>query len=178
MDIQELLKINNLNTIEQLFNFIKHEISYGWLDQKGNQHPGINNALEYYLQSPEELLINKIGICWDITELSRCFFENMTTFKIETYYLFYEDNKGCPSHTILVFYKEDKVYWFEAMFNNPSNDESGIYKYYNIEFLLKDFIKKFIHYQISENKIPKNYKKENIKLYQYTKPLIISMAMK
>lgn len=87
---------------------------------------------------------NKLAICWDQTELYRDYFENMTNLKYETYYLLYEDEKGCPSHTILVYYNNNKVYWFEPMFQNKACYYSGM--------------------------IPKNYDEKNILIYQYNKP--------
>lgn len=170
MNIIDMFKRNKIFTIEQLFYFIQNKISYGWIDKIGNTHNGVNRALDYCLQSPKELLTNKIGICWDNTELCRSFFETMTHLQIETYYLFYEDNAGCPSHTILVFYKNNKVYWFEPMFNNSPNNNSGIHEYNDIKTLLKDFENKFIKYSLYQKSIPNNYLKQNLKLYQYDKP--------
>ncbi len=56
----------------------------------------------------------------------------MTNLKYETYYLLYEDGEGCPSHTILVYYNNNKVYWFEPMFQNKDCYYSGIHECNNL----------------------------------------------
>lgn len=105
-----------------------------------------------------------------MTELCRCFFEHMTSLKYETYYLFYEDNEGCPSHTILVFYDKDKVYWFEPMFNGKKCFYSGIREYNSIGELLKDFINTFIKNALINKFIPTDYNRFNIQIHKYDAP--------
>lgn len=95
---EEFEKLGILN-IKGYFEFVRDNFRYGWVDNNGVQHLGVNDAESYSLQSPSELLKSRIGICWDLTELSRSFFEAMTDLKFETYYIFYDDNIGCPSHT-------------------------------------------------------------------------------
>lgn len=85
----------NLN-IEDLFNYILKEIRYGWIDTKGKEHFGCNdNDLEYHLQTPEETLKRKIGICWDTCELLRYYFEN-NDYELKTYFIYlYLNYKKC-----------------------------------------------------------------------------------
>lgn len=160
----------NLTTIDKFFEYMQNEFSYGWIDQKGNRHDGVNDAETYSLQSPLELLNSHLGICWDRTELYRYFFENMTNKKYETYFLFYDDNKGCPSHSILVFYNNCKVYWFEPMFNDKDCYYSGIHEYNSISELLTDFKNNFIKFSLIKKTIPQNYDINKIYIYRYTKP--------
>lgn len=170
INYKTIFKEKNITNLNNLFEYIQNEIKYGWIDQDKKHHSGINSAATYLLQSPEETLKNQIGICWDITELCRCFFENMTTLKYETYYLFYDDNKGCPSHSILVFYDNDKVYWFEPMFNSKECYHSGIHEFDNIKDLLEYFEKVFIKNAIFQNWILENYDKHKINIYKYKEP--------
>ena len=93
MDYKKVFVENDLINIKDFFYYMQNKFEYGWLDKAGNKHYGVNDAKTYRLQAPKELLISHIGICWDMTELYRCFFENMTSFKCETYYLFYDDKK-------------------------------------------------------------------------------------
>ena len=86
MNDKEYFFKNNIKSIEDLFEFAK-SIHYGWVDQNKKIHSGVNDANDYSLQSPLELIENKIGICWDMTELYRCWFSTMTNLKIETYYI-------------------------------------------------------------------------------------------
>ncbi len=155
-------KINyDRGTIENFFKYCQKNFNYGWIDQDGKL---------YSLQSPEELMNSKLGICWDRTELYRDYFKNMTNLKYETFYLLYEDGAGCPSHTILVYYTNNKVYWFEPMFQGKNCYYSGIHEYNNLNDLLHDFKKIWIKNAIINDLIPKNYDKNSIFIYKYDKP--------
>ncbi len=81
----------------------------------------------------------------------------MTNLKYETYYLLYEDGEGCPSHTILVYYNNNKVYWFEPMFQNKDCYYSGIHECNNLYDLLNDFKSKWVKNAIISGMISKNY---------------------
>lgn len=164
------MKKYNQETIDQFFKYCQKEFEYGWIDQNGKRHEGVNDAKDYSLQSPEELMTSKLGICWDRTELYRDYFKTMTNLKYETYYLLYEDGKGCPSHTILIYYNNNKVYWFEPMFQNKDCYYSGIHEYNNQMDLLNDFKKIWIKNALQNKMISQNYKEENILIYQYNKP--------
>lgn len=170
MNYKKLFIENNIISIADFFDYIRNNFKYGWIDKNGKKHYGINDAKTYRLQYPYELLKNKLGICWDMTELYRCFFKNMTSFKYETYYLFYDDNEGCPSHSILVYYDNNKVYWFEPWFNTEDCYYSGIHEYNTITELLKDFKTIFIKSLLSNDSIKMNYNPANFKIYKYQKP--------
>ncbi len=167
---KDYLKKIGLTTINKFFAYCQNEFQYGWIDQSGNKHSGVNDAKTYSLQAPLELLKNHLGICWDMTELYRYWFNLMTNLKIETYYIFYDDNKGCPSHSILVFYNYDKVYWFEPMFTDNNCYYSGIHEYNNISELLNDFKNIFIKYSLQNKTINSNYDINKFYLYKYMKP--------
>lgn len=170
MNYKNIFIKKNLNTVNSFLQYVQNNFLYGWIDQDGNKHYGINDAVNYSLQTPEELMTNQIGNCWDITELCRCFFENMTSLYYETYYIYYEDNKGCPSHSILIYYDQNKVFWFEPMFNDDTFYYSGIHEYNNILELLDDVKKCFIKYSLLHNYFDENYNPDNIYIYKYSKP--------
>lgn len=159
------MKEKNINSIEDFFIYCKNEFEYGWIDKEGKRHKEFINGKIYSLQTPEELIKSKLGICWDMTELYRDYFKNMTNLKFETYYLLYDDGKGCPCHTILVYYKNHKVYWFEPMF--PCKEQCGINEYNSIDVLINDFKNIWIKDAIENKLIPKNYSTENILIYKY-----------
>ena len=54
-----------------------NKIEYGWIDKNNNKYNEVNNLFSdnYILQSPEQVIENKIGICWDQVELERYLFE-------------------------------------------------------------------------------------------------------
>lgn len=138
------------------------EIKYGWLDKYNNIHYIIdeNFSKEYKLQSPEEILKNKVGVCWDQVELERYYFEKIN-YKTTTYFLVYYNDSKCPTHTFLVYKKNDNFYWFEHSWEKYQ----GIHKYNSIEELLKDVKNKFIKSELRGSCV-----EENIIIREYLKP--------
>lgn len=73
---------------------IMNDIKYGYLDLNGNIHYVIDEDFGslYKLQSPNETLNNKVGVCWDQVELERYLFDKKT-IKFNTYFIvYYSDN--------------------------------------------------------------------------------------
>lgn len=144
---------------------IMEQIEYGFLDNNGNNIFD-NVDLEYtfnkvyYIMSPEELLNKKIGVCWDQVELERKLFEE-SNIKNETYFIYIDDKNNLPSHTFLVYYLNNKVYWFEHSWF----DEKGIHEYNNLNDLLNAVEIKFI--KSRENEVPKAL---DVHIYKYNKP--------
>ena len=65
---------------------IMEQIEYGFLDNNGNN-------------------------IFDDLELERKLFEE-SNIKNETYFIYIDDKNYLPSHTFLVYYVDNKVYWF------------------------------------------------------------------
>lgn len=153
-----------MNKINEIMN-IMNSINYGFLDKNGNNIFDDSNVefifnKVYYLMAPTELLTKKNGVCWDQVELERSLFEK-NNIRYETYFIYIDDVKYLPSHTFLVFYIKDSVYWFEHSWY----DEIGIHEYDNINDLLNDV----------EDKFKKSREKEvdndlNTYIYKYDKP--------
>lgn len=138
------------------------QIDYGWVDNKGNIHKDddIDFSLEYILQTPNEILDNKVGVCWDQVELERKMFDENKILN-ETYFIFIDDKFNLPSHTFLVYYLNDRVYWFEHSWY----DERGIHEYNSINELLNDVKNKF--YKSREKEVIPNL---DVHIYKYNKP--------
>ena len=153
-----------MDNIKKIMDILE-QIEYGFLDNNGNNICD-NVDLEYtfnkvyYIMSPEELLNKKIGVCWDQVELERKLFEE-SNIKNETYFIYIDDKNNLPSHTFLVYYVNNKVYWFEHSWF----DEKGIHEYNNLNDLLNDVEIKFI--KSRENEVPKGL---DVHIYKYNKP--------
>ena len=74
------------------------------------------------------------------------------SIKNKTYFIYADNHDTLPSHTFLVFYKNNKVYWFEHSWY----DMKGIHEYNNIKALLNDVKNKFIDSR--KNEINSNFK--------------------
>ena len=153
--------INNYNPNNIML--LMEKIEYGWLDKKNNKHYKIDNSFcdNYILQSPQEIIQNKLGVCWDQVELERYYFKN-NNLNIKTYFLVYYDNDKCPTHTFLIYKENNKFYWFEHSWEKYR----GIYEYNNLTNLLLDVRNKFIKDELDDS-----YIDSNLIIYEYQKPL-------
>ena len=155
------LNIWNYYNENEIMNLMQ-DIKYGWIDSKKKQHVFRDNMVlqDYILQTPKEVMKNKVGICWDQVELERQYFKK-NDWNIKTYFFIYQDDFQCVTHTFLTFEKDKMYYWFEHSWERFK----GIHAYSSLEELIFDVKEKFIKYEVKENVINKN-----LKIYEYTKP--------
>lgn len=141
---------------------LMEKIHYGWIDSNKKSHQIVDNTYseKYRLQSPTELIKNKLGVCWDQVELERYYFQK-TNFLFETYFIVYYDGDKCPTHTFLIFHKNDHYYWFEHSYEKFR----GIHEYSSKKELLLDVKNKFVHDGLEEN-----YNSDNLMLFEYQLP--------
>ena len=154
------LSIWNYYTEKEIMSFLE-QIEYGWVDDEKKKHLTIDETFskKYRLQSPKEIIENKIGVCWDQVELERYYFKGYQNIK--TYFIVHYDNDKCPTHTFLTYQKDNKYYWFEHAWEKWK----GIHEYSSLEELLLDVKEKFIL-----DELKNNYNKNNLCLYEYKKP--------
>lgn len=153
-----------MNDVKQIMNTME-KIEYGFLDKEGRNIFDDTNVdyvfnKVYYLMSPEELLKKKVGVCWDQVELERKLF-NEKNIHNETYFIYLDDKQSLPSHTFLVYYENNKVYWFEHSWY----DEMGMHEYNNINSLLND-----VEFKFRKSKKAEAKSDFDIHIYKYNKP--------
>lgn len=143
---------------------LMNDIEYGWVDKNRRKHTNDNDdndfSNNYILQSPNEIIKNKIGVCYDQVELERYYFK-ANDWNIKTYFIVHYDNDKCPTHTFLTFKSNNKYYWFEHAWKKFR----GIHKYSSLKELLIDVKDKFIKYELDNNCII-----ENLILREYQRP--------
>lgn len=137
---------------------IMDSINYGWIDINNKIH--LNTTIDiqklYRLSAIEEILKNKIGICFDQVELERYFFREH--YKTSSYAIF----TNHMVHSFLVLEKNDQFIYFEhSSFNNK-----GIYIFNNINDLLGYVVNCFIR----DHRI-KNIDKIKLVNYPEIKPM-------
>ena len=127
---------------------IMNDIKYGYLDINGNIHFDIDEAFDnkYKLQSPNETLNNKVGVCWDQVELERYLFDKKN-IKFNTYFIVYYSDNICPTHTFLIYKIDNDYYWFEHSWEKYR----GIRKYSSENSALNDIKEKFINDELNNN---------------------------
>ena len=154
------MKMNKINEYE-IMSFMQN-IEYGWMDKNNNKHLIVDETYSdnYLLQSPHEVIQNKVGVCWDQVELERYYFKD-SFMNIKTYFLVHYDKDQCPTHTFLTLKKDNKYYWFEHSWKKFR----GIHEYKTLSELLLDVRDKFITYELNHK-----YISNNLMLYEYEKP--------
>ncbi len=163
--------LNDIKTPDELYKYMDENIEYGYLGKDGNIYKADNPEFDdkwfdyYLLESPEEVIKNKIGICWDQVELERKWFEK-NKFEYKTYFeivdVNYENNYS--THTFLIYKDNNKWHYFE----NADYDNRGIYSFDSIEELL-DFQKEKYIIHLKEENI-KDEEIDRIKRVLYQKP--------
>ncbi len=141
------------------------DIKYGYVNKNEQKVIEISDLVfydDYKLQSPEELIKSKIGVCWDQCELERYYFENKINKPFKIYYV-EAQNKNKMTHTLLVYKYNNKYYWFE----NSWFQYRGIHKFETKEDLFNSVSKKHIKHCNEENK---NEKTTEINWFILKKP--------
>lgn len=134
--------MEQVNNVMDILNVLEG-IEYGWSDieQKTYQTQDKGFKKNYVLSTPEEVMKNSLGTCFDIVELERTYFKNLG-LKFNTYFMVYYESKKIFTHTFIVYEEKEKFYWFEyALTKNK-----GIHEYMSLYDLLTDVREKFKKY--------------------------------
>ena len=169
---------NNITSPEELLKFMSGNIEYGYLGRNNHIYkendPNFDKDWldEYILENASDVLKTKIGNCWDQVELERDWFKkNNYEFKTIYHQVLLDYDNPYPTHTFLVYKKDNKYYWFENAWENMR----GIHEFNSIEELLefeyKENIKMLKNYNILEEEIKK------IKYCEYDEPVSHISAM-
>lgn len=122
--------VNDIKTIEQLHIWMSNNIEY-------EQHDGTG------VYSYEEVLKKKKGHCYDQVEFEKVIFKKLGIKYGGLFMIEYKEGewpKGYNTHSLLYYYEDNKIYWFE----NAWYDQRGIHGYYkNIDDLKDDLASKW-----------------------------------
>lgn len=153
--------MEQIKSVIDLMNFLEN-IKYGWMDINQNIYLDTEKGFKkkYVLSKPEEVIENKVGICYDQVELERVVFKN-SGIKFNTYFMVYYDAKKLFTHTFIVYEENEKFYWFEHAWEAYK----GIHEFMSLFDLLKDIKDKFQKY----NKL-RNMDLDYLCIYKYKKP--------
>ncbi|MBT4850110.1 hypothetical protein HON36_04650 [Candidatus Parcubacteria bacterium] len=163
-------EMKKIKTPEELLSFMNERLQYGFVGKEDGKiySPklegwGEGESPEPALRSPEETLESGYGDCWGQTELERHWFmTNGEEYEFKTFLLRIGagsdiDQKN-PAHTMLVYKKDDKWYWFE----NTLDSHCGIHEFEDLDTLLEDVKNKFIsEFTPTEDDL------QTFKLYEY-----------
>ena len=116
---------------------------------------------KYLLQSPEDLIVSKCGVCWDQVELERGYLD-IDNIDFDSYFIVNYDGNIYPTHTFIIVRNNGEYIWIE----NSWKRYRGLHKYNSLEDALLDIKEKF------NNMIKKDYsiKNNDTIIYKYNKP--------
>ena len=133
-------------------------IEYGWIDESGDRHMDLANFSDNYrLQSPEQLLESRLGVCWDQVELARKLFSD-AGIKTRTFFIVHYDGDKCPTHTFILFEYDGKTYWHEHAWEIMR----GLHEFDSFEQAISAIRDAFI-----ENMLHGEYDPQNLVIYEY-----------
>lgn len=169
MIVDKFVVINNGkvmmgNKIRDFFDYICN-FEYGWQDKYGNMHDRIDKSYydTFVFRSVFDVKKSNVGVCWEIVEIEREFFNN-NDINHKIIFVLYNDI-GYHSHTFSVYEYMGKYYWFEAVLK----DYKGIYEFNSLNELLDNVKDNFKYIKLNEK-----YDKNKIEFYEYEKPLDIT----
>lgn len=138
-----LKKILSLN-IYDFFGYIK-SIRYGYKDKDGYLHFITDHDFHNYVyafSSPEEIVENNCGWCWDVAQLIKVYC-NENKYEYSMLFSEYLSDDYHQTHT-QVFMKFDTM-WYQCP-DNSSEYEFGTYKFVTKNECINDFKESYIGY--------------------------------
>lgn len=155
-----------------MMDFVRNDIKYGFIDNKGMVHsPDEITCVDfekiYYLQTPEELLTNRVGWCRDCSELIRIY---LIHHKIEYAVLFeeYNDNENnfYFSKTFVIMKNIDNNYL--EVLDNSYKGYNSLYYSDNLRIAIKKSYNNFVE-EVKSNVELFNYNNLFLGRYNLTK---------
>ena len=145
-----------MKEIFDYFNDIKN-INYGWHDKEGKIHEKLADYRENFVQQDSDTIVrDNYAVCWEMCELQREFF-NKNNIENKTILAYLNKSRNNACHTFSVFYKNGKVYWFEASWKN----KKGIHEFNSLDEILDYYRDNFEDFARSE------YNKDDMLFYDY-----------
>lgn len=104
----------------------------------------------YETLNPTEFIKYNGGICWDyVMYEAYAFSKYFRNIKYKTFFVCNYNKKSNPTHTFLLFYLNNKCYWFESSWKS----HIGIYKF-NSESCALSYITKVLYDDLSKDQLP------------------------
>lgn len=184
--------MKEINTPEELLSFMKENIDYGYLGKNGKIYYKEDKEFdskwynEYILETPNQVLNNLCGNCFDQVEFEREWFEKHK-YEVKTIFemVKLEYKNDYPTHSYLVYKDENNKWnWFE----NADFINRGIHTFNTYEELIEYQYSRYLcslkTYNIQKEEIEKivitefNKPKGNITAEKYLNHVISSKTIR
>lgn len=167
-DVTDIGRNDELKTmlslsIDDFLLFLNTKIQYGFIDKnnkvyKESELNSVSWIKNYQLQTNERLLQTKIGHCWDFVELERFYFD-YHHIRNESYFI--RDSDLTITHTFLIYYQDNNVYYIESAWYKYE----GIRKF-NTKKQCLDYVKSLFQTDYKNTPILRMYSKPKTPLTQ------------
>ena len=165
------MEFDKINSPQELLDFMSNNIQYGFIGKNGKKYIDQDSEEwndwyeECLVQTGEQVLKTKIGTCWDQVELERLWFEKRN-YEIKTIFIWFDLNyeNNYPTHTILLYKKDKKWYWFENAFDTCK----GTHEFNTVKEAIECVKEKQLEYAISIG-VVKETDKQYLKDWEYSK---------
>ncbi len=133
------------NSPNELLEYMKKEISYGWIDKNKNRNLDTlkNFRSDYITMKISEILSMKIGTCIEQSLLQKLFLEKMNyyveMYTLRSFELERETDEKVRMHCFTIYENNNRWYHFEHA--NP--DLVGIHQYSTKEEAIKEILTYF-----------------------------------
>ena len=142
------MRIDNIRTPEDILEFMKSNIKYGWLDLNNQEHIGNMKGFRslYRTSSLEDILNHKIGTCIEQVYLMKTLLDRigiknkMFCTRIYEGEDFNDLDSDEHMHCFILYYLNDKVYQIE----HPNWERIGIYEYDSEEYAIGKINKYYV----------------------------------
>lgn len=137
--------IDEVNTPEELLDYMNKYIVYGWIDKDKNIHLNEMKGLRknFILQSLEEVKERQIGSCIEQTLLEKYWFDKHNIenkiFCHRAYETDEKDDDDVKMHCFLIYKKDNEWYHFE----HSGQQSRGIWKYDSLNDIYKTIDKRY-----------------------------------
>ena len=143
------MKINEIKNPNQILDFMKENIKYGWLDVNNNQHIGNMKDFRrlYRTASLEETLRYGIGTCIEQVQLMKNLLDKinipnkMFCTRIYEGQDFNDLDSDEHMHCFILYYFNNKVYQIE----HPNWERIGIYEFNSEEQAINEINQYYIN---------------------------------
>lgn len=110
--INEDVQVDYDETIADILELNKRLNSYKYSYSDYNDF-----VKEYRVAGPEKFEKQQGGVCWDFAAYEAWWFKkNYPNISFTTWYVIFDNNNDCPTHTFLTFRYKGKLYYFESAF--------------------------------------------------------------
>lgn len=142
------MKLDEIKTPEDVYEWVDENIQYGWLDAEGTKHIGeMKNFRKLYrTMSMEEIFEHKVGTCVEQVALMKFLLDKINVKnKLFCCRIYEPDDYGNLEedehmHCFVLFYRDGKVYHIE----HPNFEKKGIYEYDSENAAIKAIVDYYI----------------------------------